>query len=316
MIISLAELSSQATTYALPAWAIFWLGIALIVGLSKKRRESIFVELFILIVVGFHILQIVIFTHAEQYHRQFILLFAFIPMRFVSEFTPQWAPGGWYAYLWTPFTYNLLHGNGPHLFGNCMALFIFGRTVAWRVGGVRFLSLFFLAGAAGALLHLIVHWGSNMPLIGSSAGAFGILAATFRFVPKAEDRLKALFWPDQKLRNLTLSDFGEMLSERRSLVYIFVCIIIYPLGLIALLAGTSGNTAVLAHIGGFAFGLFGIGYFDRSKPDFQQPPLNDMGMDKPTISIGMKLLRLIAIAMMTVGIILGVLTYYLEFFYL
>ena len=305
--------AANNATYTFPAVAIILLSIALVVGLSEKRRASIFLGLFILALVCTHILQIFIFTQQQQLYRHFISLFAFIPMRYVAEPVPQWAPGGWPAYLWTPFTYSLLHFNGTHLFNNCLALFIFGRTVAWRVGMVGFVSLFFLAGAAGAFLHLIGNWGSNVPLMGASAGAFGILGATFRFVPKADDRLKALFWPDETIRHLPLSSFGELFSERRSLVYILVCITIYPLGVIALLAGTSGNVAVLAHVGGFVLGLLGIGYFDRRKSDVQSSFLDEIGGAKQSQSLGMKLLRFIAFVMMIVGLILGVLTYYLPF---
>jgi hypothetical protein len=77
----LSEQSSVLfTDYALPAWSIFLLGIALIVGLSNKRRASILVDLFILALVGAHIVQILIATYQPGYYKNFILLFAFIPM--------------------------------------------------------------------------------------------------------------------------------------------------------------------------------------------------------------------------------------------
>ena len=312
MVLSQPEIIFYVTLYALPAWAIFLLGIALIVGISNKRRPSISVDLFILAVIGAHILQILFYTHLPQFHRYLIFLLGFVPARYFAEFNNQWPPGGWPACFWSPFTYTVLHQNGPHLFGNCMVLFIFGRTVAWRIGGLRFVLLFFLAGAAGALLHLVFYWGSNKPLIGASAGAFGIMGATFRFVPGAKDRLKALFWPDQSLRSLPLSLVGDILNRRRSLVYVLICLTIYPLGLMALLAGSAGNTAVLAHVGGFARGLFGIGYFVRGCPRAQDLPSDEVTAVRESESLGMRILRFIAIAMMVIGLILGVLTYYMQ----
>ncbi len=300
--------------YALSAWSVFLLGIALIVGLSNKRRASILVDLFILALVGAHIAQILVATYQPQYYRNFILLFAFIPMRYVAEYGQPWAPGGWSAYSWTPFTYALLHGDGSHLFGNGLALFIFGRTVAWRIGGLGFLLIFAGASAVGAVTYLIFNWGSTTPLIGASAGAFGVLGATFRFVPNADDRLRALFWPDEKMQQLPLSGIWELVTERRSLIYTVLCFIIYPLGLIALLAGTSGNVAVTAHVGGFAFGVFAIGYLDRRRPIFQHTGPDETEADTKTESLGLKLLRVIAIIMMVVGVIMGVVGYYLRAF--
>ena len=85
-------------------------------------------------------------------------------------------------------------------------------------------------------------------------------------------------------------------------------------GLLALLAGTSGNVAVTAHIGGFAFGVFGIGYFDRLRPAFQPELPDETEADTKTVSPALKLLRIIAIIMMVVGIILGAAGYYLQTF--
>jgi len=88
--------------------------------------------------------------------------------------------------------------------------------------------------------------------------------------------------------------------------------VIYPLGLIALLSGTSGNTAVLAHFGGFAVGLFGINFFDRQNFALQFYPPDNIETNKATESLGMKVLRIISVVMMVVGVILGIFTYYLD----
>ena len=309
-----AQKSGLISEFALPAWALVGLGIAIIIGLSEKRRASIFVDLFILALVGIHLAQILIAIYRPEQYTEFILRFAFISTRYVAEHSQPWAPGGVLAYLWTPFTYALLHSNGPHLLGNSMALFVFGRAVAWRIGGFGFLLLFAAASAVGAIAHLIFYWGDTTPLIGASAGVFGVLGATFRFVPKSNDRLKALFWPDENLRQLPLAGIGEMVRERRSLVYILICIIIFPLGLTALLAGTAGSVAVMAHVGGFAFGVFGFGYFDRRRLVFQPAGSDETKVDEKQESLGLRLLRIIAVIMMILGIFLGVVFYYLQFF--
>ena len=65
------------------------------------------------------------------------------------------------------------------------------------------------------------------------------MAATFRFVPQMEHPFRTLLWPDEKLRAVRLASFKELLTERRSLVYLVTCLIVYPLGLTALILGTS-----------------------------------------------------------------------------
>ena len=309
-----ANESGLLSELALPAWALVGLGIAIIVGLSEKRRPSIVVDLFILALIGIHLGQILVAIFRPEQYMEVFLRFAFIPTRYVAEYSPPWAPGGPLAYLWTPFTYGFLHSNGPHLLGNSLVLFAFGRTVAWRIGGFGFIMLFAAAAAVGAITHMIFYWSATIPLIGASAGAFGVLGATFRFAPKSDDQLKALFWPDEKLRQLPLAGIGEMVTERRSLVYILICIIIFPLGLTALLAGAAGNVAVMAHVGGFAFGVFGFGYFDRRKPVFLPADTDETRTEKKRESFGLRLLRIFAAIMMVGGILLGIGSYYLQFF--
>jgi membrane associated rhomboid family serine protease len=302
---------AQINPWSLHAWGLFVLAVAIIIGLLKNRRASVVVGLLIVALVAAHVFRILNLS-SPWLHDQIVGLFAFIPLRYALAPIYDLPPGGLPAALWSPFTYTFLHGDGSHLFGNAVALFVFGRSVAWRVGTWRFLMLFAVAGAAGAFAHLIFSWGDPSPLIGASAGCFGILAATFRFVPRTEDRLKALFWPDENVRNVPLASLTEILMERRSLVYIFICLLIYPLGLLALIYGTLGNVALAAHIGGFAMGLFGFGMFDRQRQELSPSAAGaELSEAKQAESFGMKLLRIGFIVLMFIGIV-GGLTYYLS----
>jgi membrane associated rhomboid family serine protease len=303
--------AAQISPWSLHAWGLFVLAVAIIIGLLKNRRASVAVGLLIVALVAAHVFRVESLSR-PWFHDQFVGLFAFTPSRYTLGLIYDWTPGGLPAALWSPFTYTFLHGDGSHLFGNCVALFIFGRSVAWRVGTWRFLMLFAVAGAAGAFVHLIFNWGEPTPLIGASASGFGIMAATFRFVPRTEDRLKALFWPDEKVRNVPLASPAEVLMERRSLVYLFICFIIYPLGLIALIYGTLGNVALAGHIGGFALGLFGFGMFDRQRQDVSpSAAAGEPSEAKQAESLGLKLLRIGFIVLIALGII-GGLSYYLH----
>ena len=276
---------------------VFAVGVAVF----KDRRASITVNLLLLALVAVYEVTI----HGDVFFQErLIRLFAFIPSRYTlagaAAGTSTYPPaGGLPAALWSPFSYMLLHGNGSHLFGNCVALFVFGRSVAWRLGAWRFLGFAALAGAVGALFYMLCNWGDTMPLIGASAGIFGVMAATFRFVPRTNDRLKALFWPDEKVRHVPLMRPLDLVRERRSLVYMAVCFLVYPLGLLALLYGISGNVAVTAHLGGFAFGLFAVGWFDRPKPELAPDQLGTK-RHEPVL---MRLLRIASIIVVAIGIL-------------
>ena len=303
--------TGQASPWFLHAWGLFVLAVAVIIGLLKNRRASVAVGLLIVALVAAHVIRVLSLS-TPWFHDQFVFYFAFIPSRFTLGIVYDWGLGGLPAALWSPFTYTFLHADGSHLFGNCVALFIFGRSVAWRIGTWRFLMLFAAAGAAGALVHLIFNWGEPYPLIGASASGFGMMAATFRFVPRTEDRLKALFWPDEKVRNVLLASPVEILMERRSFVYLFICLFIYPLGLIALIYGTLGNVALAGHIGGFALGIFGFGVFDRQRQEISpRAAAGEPSEVKQAESLGLKLLRIGFIILISIGII-GGLSYYLS----
>jgi membrane associated rhomboid family serine protease len=286
---------------------VFAVGVAVF----KDRRASITVNLLLLALVAAYEVTI----HGDpDFQGRLIRLFAFIPSRYTlggaAAGSGLYPPtGGLPAALWSPFSYMLLHGNGSHLFGNCVALFVFGRSVAWRLGAWRFLGFAALAGAAGALFYMLCNWGDATPLIGASAGIFGVMAATFRFVPRTNDRLEALFWPDETVRHVPLIRPLDLVRERRSLVYIAVCFLVYPLGLLALVYGMSGNVAVTAHLGGFAFGLFAVGWFDRAKPELPREQLGS----KRHEPVPMRLLRIASIIVVAIGILLGLGYYVMPF---
>ncbi len=306
----LSKLREHLDVFAI---SVFLLGFSLAISLASKRRPSIFAELLIFVLVGCHLAQILVATYLPKDYLSWLLTFAFVPAREIGTSAQPWSPGSWLRYLWTPFTYALLHADALHLFFNGVGLFIFGRTVAWRLGVRGFVALFFLSAAAGALAHNVIYWADPVPLTGASAGVFGLMGATFRFVPAAEDRLKALFWPEIGLRQLPIVGLFEMLTDRRSLTYILSCFIIFPLGLTALLVGASGGVSVMAHLGGFAVGLLGARYCDWHDPDFQSVQRVETAGGEKSESVGMKLLRMLAIVMVVVGIIMGILEYYLPF---
>jgi len=84
------------------------------------------------------------------------------------------------------FSYLFLHDPGTvaHLAGNLVFLAIFGALVEREIGGAKFLTLYFLAGAAGGVLHIAVASGATDPLVGCSGAVFGLLAVAGAIRPR------------------------------------------------------------------------------------------------------------------------------------
>ena len=92
---------------------------------------------------------------------------AFIPARYDSNILANAAwPGGTAADIWTFVTYALLHADWMHLLFNSVWLLAFGTPLARRFGAARFLAFCAVTAAAGALAHLMTHFGQMVPMVG------------------------------------------------------------------------------------------------------------------------------------------------------
>src|SRR5438034_1088288 len=112
----------------------------------------------------------------------FLDMFAFVPARYDLRILRQYPwTLGWGAAVWTFVTYAFIHGSLMHLGFNAVWLLAFGPPVARRFGPLRFLIFFLAAAAVGAAIHLAVHHGEPMPLVGASAAISGAMAAAMRF---------------------------------------------------------------------------------------------------------------------------------------
>jgi membrane associated rhomboid family serine protease len=87
---------------------------------------------------------------------------------------------------WTLVTHMFLHANGIHLLFNMMFLFFFGPELERRIGGKRFLIVFFLSGiiaAIGYSLWTVFVLQSAAPAVGASGALFGIFACLTILAP-------------------------------------------------------------------------------------------------------------------------------------
>jgi len=93
--------------------------------------------------------------------------------------------------IWRILTFQFLHANGMHLFGNMLGLFFFGHFAEKWWGSGKFLVFYFTCGIAGALFYTLLFWipgllPSGMAddgMVGASAGIYGILIAVAVIAP-------------------------------------------------------------------------------------------------------------------------------------
>lgn len=78
---------------------------------------------------------------------------------------------------WQLVTYSLLHANATHLLLNLFGLWMFGSDVARVWEAPRVLLAYFAAVLTGGLAHVLAAtaFGNATPVIGASAGVFGLM---------------------------------------------------------------------------------------------------------------------------------------------
>ncbi|MFK7959300.1 MAG: rhomboid family intramembrane serine protease [Phycisphaerales bacterium] len=127
------------------------------------------------------------------------------PLEALLHFSTQ--RGFFHLELWRLLGFQFLHSHGmlAHLLMNMVGLFFFGPIVEQHLGGKRFLAFYLLCGICGGLLftllnvaaHALFRVGventgipfllfldSTTPLIGASAGVFGVMIGGARLAPR------------------------------------------------------------------------------------------------------------------------------------
>lgn len=137
-------------------------------------------------------------------------------------------------------TYQFLHADVWHLFGNLLFLWVFGNSVNGKMGNIGFL-LFYLAGGVFAA------WGNAalspepFRLVGASGSIAAITTAYLVLFPRA--RVTVLVW-----------FFFIHFFEVSAMLVIGVKIIAWD-NLIAPRLGGAGNVAYMAHLVGYFYGF-------------------------------------------------------------
>jgi len=140
-------------------------------------------------------------------------------------------------------TANFLHGGWLHILGNMWFLVVFGDNVEDRLGHVRFLIFYVLAGAASMLIQGVVLPGSNVPAIGASGAIAGVLGAYL------------VLYPGARVRTLVFL----FIVDLPAVVFLGVWFLTQLMNGTASLspgaAAAAAGVAWWAHVGGFVVGM-------------------------------------------------------------
>jgi len=151
---------------------------------------------------------------------------------------PDGLARGW---VWQLFTFQFLHGGILHLVINCAMLYMFGRPLEAALGRASFLRLYFGSGTVGGLVQAACaltfpdHFGYG-PVVGASAGVFGLIAA--------------FAWLNRDMPITTLIAFIIPVTMKAK----YLLVVEAVLAIFGLLGNASG-IAHGAHLGGLLVGL-------------------------------------------------------------
>jgi len=211
-----------------------------------------------LVMIGLHIVRVAL---PPEESLIMLLALAFVPARYAGA-TPG-LPGGEWSEFTSFITYMFVHGDATHLIINMVWMLAFGSAVAKRIGDLRFVLFSILCGIAGVLVHLFLHFGELVPVIGASAAISGQMAGAIRFMFGASRQGMPM---SHDLKQAPLAGIGKTLTNPRFLMFLGVWIalnLLFGLGGMQL-DGSGSEIAWEAHIGGFVCGLLIFGIFERT----------------------------------------------------
>ena len=162
------------------------------------------------------------------------------------------------GFVWQLLSFQFLHAGPLHLILNGFTLWMFGREVEDALGKPRFLALYFLSGAIGGLVQVLLSLVSYSlfggEVVGASAGVFGVVAA---FAMLAPDRM------------LTMLLFFVIPVNLRAIMLVWLSVAASVLGIV-FARKLGDNVAHAAHLGGILTGVLFI-KFGVSLPESWNP---------------------------------------------
>jgi membrane associated rhomboid family serine protease len=145
----------------------------------------------------------------------------------------------------TLFSSMFMHGGFLHIAGNMLFLWVFGNNIEDRLGRVKFLLFYLLAGLIAVYTQALIDPGSTAPTIGASGAIAGVLGAYAWLFPRA------------RVLTLIFIIFFVTVVEIPALILLalwFILQFVPALGQVAVGSGGDQGVAYFAHVGGFVFG--------------------------------------------------------------
>src|ERR1035438_3114709 len=161
------------------------------------------------------------------------------------------------GFVWQLLTFQFMHAGLWHLVFNCWAIYVFGRAIEETLGWKKFLILYLSSGVVGGICQVLVAllWPDLFggPVVGASAGGFGLIAAF------------AVLFPERELLLLLFFILPIRLSAKMLLLLSAVLAlagIIFPIS----------HIANAAHLGGMLTGVVFIRHFIQGRwPQWEFP---------------------------------------------
>lgn len=144
-----------------------------------------------------------------------------------------------------------LHGSWLHLLGNMLYLWVFGDNIEERLGTIKFLFFYLLAGIGASLAQVAANPNSKTPMIGASGAIAGVLGAYL------------VIFPHMRVRTLIFFRF-IFIRELPAIVVLGFWFVLQLINGLFSVNSTGGGVAWFAHIGGFVIGIL-IGLLFRNR---------------------------------------------------
>jgi membrane associated rhomboid family serine protease len=154
------------------------------------------------------------------------------------------------GFVWQLLTFQFMHAGILHLLFNCWAIYVFGRAIEEMLGWKKFLALYLSSGVVGGICQALVAliWPGLFggPVVGASAGGFGLIAAFAVLFPERELTLLLFFIIPIRLTAKMLLMLSAVLA---------LAGIVFPMD----------NVANAAHLGGMLMGVAFIRMFVQGR---------------------------------------------------
>ncbi len=142
----------------------------------------------------------------------------------------------------TIFSSMFMHSGLLHFAGNMAYLWVFGRNLENRLGHVKYLAFYLVAGVLATLSHWFFFQDSRVPLIGASGAISGILGAYL------------FLFPYNRIRVLVMLGIITVIRLPASYVLGFYLLLQVVQLVFSLGVSDQVSVALWAHVGGFVAG--------------------------------------------------------------